>query len=375
MAEDKQTGQERTEEATPKKRSDAREKGDVVRSRELTTMMILFAAALGFYLTSDRFFDGLTALLRQGFSPSRAQIFDPAHIYAATVSAGQAGLGALGPLLLLLTVVAALGPVAVGGWSFNPGASAMKWSRLDPISGLKKVFGTRGLIEMVKALAKFVLILGFALSALYLQFDQVGRLGLGGIEPGLAAAGRIVMQIFLVSSLATVLIAVIDVPYQLWEHRRKLRMTRQEVKDEVKQQDGSPELRSRIRGLQQELANRRMMEEVPKADVVVTNPAHFAVALRFDPDTMTAPRVVAKGADRMALRIRESAAAAGVTILAAPNLARSIYHTTKLNREIPAGLYVAVAQVLAYVFQLRRDDGRAAEASFDDLPIPAELQY
>jgi flagellar biosynthesis protein FlhB len=372
---DNETGQERTEEATPKKRNDAREKGDIARSRELTTMLMLFTAVVGFHLTSDRFFGGLTAMMRHGFAISKAEIFDPAQPYTATVSAGMAALGALAPLLILLTVVAVLSPIVIGGWSFDPVASAPKFNKLNPVSGLKKVFGTRGLIEMFKALAKFVLILGFALSALYLQFGQVGRLGLAGIEAGLADAGHIILRIFTVSAFATLLIAIMDVPYQQWEHGRKLRMTRQEVKDEVKQQDGSPEMRGRIRNLQQELANRRMMEEVPKADVVVTNPSHFAVALRFDPDTMTAPRVVAKGADRMAFRIRESAMASNVTILSAPPLARSIYHTTKLNREIPAGLYVAVAQVLAYVLQLKRSDGRAFDASFDDLPIPVELQF
>ncbi|TDJ63919.1 MAG: flagellar biosynthesis protein FlhB [Proteobacteria bacterium] len=370
-----QTGQERTEEATPKKRSDAREKGDVVRSRELTTTMILFAAVLAVYLTAERFFAGMMTLLREGFSISRAEIFDPMISYNATMSAGVTGLSALGPYLAIVTFVAALGPVAVGGWAFNPGASAPKWNRLDPIAGLKRVFGTRGLVEMTKALAKFALILGFALGALYLQFDIVLGLGLGGAEAGLADVGRILLRTFTCSILATLLIAAIDVPYQMWEHSRKLRMTHQEIKDEVKQTDGSPEMRSHIRGLQQELANRRMMEEVPKADVVVTNPSHFAVALRFDANTMTAPRVVAKGADHVALRIREVAVAAGITILSAPPLARSIYHTTKLNREIPAGLYVAVAQVLAYVFQLQRNARRTAPKSFDALPIPTELQF
>jgi len=372
---DNQTGQERTEEATPKKRSDAREKGNIPRSRELTTTMILLAAGLAFYLSSDRFFSHLTDLMRQGFSLSRAQIFDPMHTYNATVAAGLAGLNALTPFLVMVTFIAIVGPLAISGWSFNPTASAFKWNRMDPIAGIKKVFGARGLIEMFKALAKFALILGVALTMLYHQFDDVGHLGLRGARPALAEAGQIVLQIFMISSLATLVIAIIDVPYQLWEHTRKLRMTLQEVKDETKQQEGSPEVRGRIRNLQQELANRRMMEEVPKADVVVTNPSHYAVALRFDPDTMAAPRVVAKGADQVAFRIREVAAISGVTILSAPPLARSIYHTTKLNRDIPAGLYVAVAQLLAYVFQLKRADRPSAGVSFDDLPIPAELQF
>ncbi len=371
---DNQTGQERTEEATPKKRSDAREKGNVPRSRELTTAMLLFTAVIGFYLSSDWFFSELAVLLKGGFSLSRGQIFDPTYTYHATVNAGLTGLSALTPLLVLLTIVAALAPIAVGGWSFDPSASSVKLNRLDPIAGLKKVFGARGFIEMFKALAKFALILGFALIALYGQFDHVSRIGLMDTDTALADAGVIVMQIFTISALATLLIAAIDVPFQIWDNGRKLRMTRQEVKDETKQQEGSPEMRGRIRNLQQELANRRMMEEVPNADVVVTNPSHYAVALRFDPETMSAPRVIAKGADQVALRIRDLAVLSNVTILSAPPLARSIYHTTKLNREIPAGLYVAAAQVLAYVFQLKRKE-RPAAVSFDDLPIPTELQY
>jgi flagellar biosynthetic protein FlhB len=224
-------------------------------------------------------------------------------------------------------------------------------------------------------LAKFFLILGFGLIALYFHFDEVSLLGLRGIEPALAEGAWILLSIFICSAAATLVIALIDVPYQLWEHGRKLRMTRQELKDESKQQEGSPELRGRIRNLQQELANRRMMEEVPKADVVITNPSHYAVALVFDADTMSAPRVVAKGADHMALLIRDAAVAARVTILSAPPLARSIYNTTKLNHEIPPGLYVAVAQVLAYVFQLKRNPKRGRGAALKDLPIPPELRF
>ncbi len=372
---DNQTGQERTEQATPKKRSDARKKGDVPRSRELTTAIILMAAVVGMNMSSEWFFGELSVLLEAGFSLTKAQIFDPAYTYTATVNAGLTGLSAVTPFLALLTVVSALGPIAIGGWSFNPAASIPKWNRLDPIAGIKKVFGARGLVEMLKALAKFTLILGFALSALYYQFDHVSRIGLRGTEAALADAGAIVMQIFLISSLATIVIATLDVPFQIWDNGRKLKMTLQEVKDETKQQEGSPEMRGRIRSLQQEVANRRMMEEVPNADVVVTNPSHYSVALRFDPDTMSAPRVVAKGADQIALRIRELAVASGVPILSAPPLARSIFHTTKLNREIPAGLYVAAAQVLAYVFNLKRKDSANGVTTFEDLPIPTELQY
>lgn len=369
------TGQERTEEATPKRREDSRKKGDIPRSRELTTTMILFGALAAFVMNADHFFSGLRQLLTRNFTLSRADIFDPMHTFHASVDAGLTALTAMTPIFIIITVIALIAPAAVGGWSFDATASVPKFSKLDPIKGLSKVFGMRGVVEMLKSLAKFVLILGFALFALYLRFDDVQRLGLNGIVPALAESAGLIVYIFLFSAAATLLVAAIDVPYQVWEYGRKLKMTRQELKDESKQQDGSPELRSRIRSMQQELANRRMMEEVPRADVIVTNPTHYAVALRFDSATMAAPRVVAKGADEVALRIREVARGAGVPVLSAPPLARSIFHTTKLNREIPAGLYVAVAQVLAYVFQLRRSDRKPAGAAFDDLPIPPELKY
>lgn len=370
-----QTGQERTEEATPKRREDSRKKGDIPRSRELTTTMILFGALAGFVMNADHFFSGLRELLTRNFSLSRSDIFDPMHTFYASVDAGLTALTAMTPIFIIITVIALIAPAAVGGWSFDATASVPKFSKLDPIKGLSKVFGMRGIVEMLKSFAKFVLILGFALIALYHRFDDVQRLGLNGIGPALAESAGLIVYIFIFSAGATLLIAAVDVPYQIWEYGRKLKMTRQELKDESKQQDGSPELRSRIRSMQQELANRRMMEEVPRADVIVTNPTHYAVALRFDSDTMAAPLLVAKGADEVAMRIREVARNAGVPILSAPPLARSIFHTTKLNREIPAGLYVAVAQVLAYVFQLRRSDRKTSSASFDDLPIPAELKY
>lgn len=374
MAEN-QTGQERTEEATPKKREDSRKKGDIPRSRELTTAMILFGAIAGFSMNADHFFSGLLDVLRQNFSLSRADIFDPMHTYYASIDAGLTALTAMTPIFIIITIIALIAPAAVGGWSFDATASVPKFSKLDPIKGLSKVFGMRGIVEMLKSLAKFVLILGFALFALYLRFDDVQRLGLNGAGPALAESAGLIVYIFIFSAAATVLVAAVDVPYQIWEYGRKLKMTRQELKDESKQQDGSPELRSRIRSMQQELANRRMMEEVPRADVIVTNPTHYAVALRFDSATMAAPRVVAKGADEVAMRIRDVARNAGVPVLSAPPLARSIFHTTKLNREIPAGLYVAVAQVLAYVFQVRRKDRKAGDAAFDDLPIPPDLTY
>jgi flagellar biosynthetic protein FlhB len=250
---------------------------------------------------------------------------------------------------------------------------APKLDRLDPIKGLKRMFGVKGLMELVKGLAKFVLILGFSLVALHIKRDAIFSLGSGDVISAIAAAAHILLFTFIVVSCATIIVALVDAPFQLWQHTKQLRMSRQEIKDEMKDTDGSPELKGRVRNMQQEVARRRMMEEVPKADVVITNPEHYAVALKFDVDTMRAPVVVARGVDEIAANIRAVAEKHNVTIMASPPLARAIYHTTKINREIPAGLYVAVARVLAYVFQLR--DGATDLVLPTDLPIPTEFTY
>jgi flagellar biosynthetic protein FlhB len=235
------------------------------------------------------------------------------------------------------------------------------------------VFGPKGLMEMLKALAKFVLILGFSVVALRLEQDTILGLARADVDSGLAAAGHVLFFTFLLVSSATVLIALVDVPFQLWQHGRQLRMSHKEIKDEMKETDGSPELKSRVRAMQQEVARRRMMEEVPKADVVVTNPEHYAVALRFDPASMRAPVVVARGVEEIAANIRAVARAHDVTVVSAPPLARALYHTTRLDQEIPAGLYVACARVLAYVFGLR--DGAQHLTPPDELPIPPEMRH
>jgi flagellar biosynthetic protein FlhB len=231
-------------------------------------------------------------------------------------------------------------------------------------------------VELGKAFLKFSLLLCVGLASMWHDSAAISQLASMPIGPAFAATGALAFKAFLMVSAGTLLIALIDVPFQLWSYARNQRMTRQELREESRESDGSPEVKARIRGLQQELARRRMMEEVPKADVVVTNPEHYAVALRFDPATMSAPQLVAKGMDHTALRIREIARESGITILEAPPLARAVYHTTKINHEIPAGLYLAVAQVLAYVFQLRRrQPGSAQPLPPLELPIPPELAH
>lgn len=372
---DQYDGQERTEQATPKRRQEARQRGDTARSRELVTMAMLMVGGGSMFFFAPYYTRGLYDISYRHFALSRALIFDDHALVNDLLSTMLDALVLLGPSLALLFAVAFVAPLMVGGWVFSFEAIGFKWERLDPIKGLGRVFGAKGLVEMSKALAKFSLVAGVAIGFLWFKAGALLSLGSSALRPGMAASLHMVGLAFLIISAATIFIAAIDVPFQLWDHGRKLKMTKQQLKDEFKETEGKPEVKSKIRAMQQEMAQRRMMEEVPKADVVVTNPEHYAVALRYDPETMGAPVVVAKGADNLAARIRETALEHRVTMFSAPPLARAIYFSTKLGREIPAGLYVAVAQVLAYVFQLRQQpNGDPQRPQMNDLPIPDEYR-
>ncbi len=374
MAED--TAQERTEEATPRRREKAREEGQVARSRELNTMLVTLAALGAAALFGGHVVRDLAGIGERMLALPRSVVFDPAAMPRLFMESLVEAVWALVPFLAVVTVAGIVASVAVGGLSFSWKAVAVKWEKLDPVKGLKRVFGARGLMELVKALAKFVLIGALGVAFLVLYRDQLFGLGAQPVEEAMARALSLLLWAMVVMSGALVIVALVDVPFQLWQHGRQLRMTRQEVKDENKETEGSPEVRGQIRRLQREMAERRMMAAVPEADVVITNPEHYAVALRYDQATMRAPVVVAKGADLVAQRIREVARAHDVVLVSAPPLARALYHSTELEQEIPAGLYVAVAQVLAYVFQLKGRTGQAARArrDFDDLPIPDDLR-
>lgn len=369
-------GQERTEEATPKRQREAREKGQIARSRELNTVMALLMAATVFLAMGDSLVRGMVGLLHNDFVIPRSMIFDDAALTPALTGSVLEALWLFLPFFILMVLAALGAAMALGGWSFSAQAMTFKWEKLDPVKGLGRVFAWRGVMEMFKGLAKFSLVAGVALLLLRLQGDQF--LGLGGepLEQAMDHAGSLLGWAFLFLSSALLLVAAIDVPFQLWDYQRQIKMTRQEVKEEFKQTEGSPEIKSRQRSLQQEMAQRRMMEEVPKADVVVTNPTHFAVALRYEPTKMGAPIVVAKGSDLVAGRIRTVANEHDVPVLSAPPLARAIFFSTELNMPIPEGLYRAVAQVLAYVYALKRSPIYRREEMHElhDLPIPEDLR-
>ncbi len=368
--------EDRTEEATGKRKQEAREKGQVPRSRELSTVAALMAAAIMFLSIGDKMMRALVAGMQGGLSLSREQAFDPKTIAATLTTEVTHAIWALAPFFVVMVVVAVAAAVVLGGLSFSADALMFKWDKLDPIKGMGRIFAWRGLVEMFKGMAKFALVTAAALILLKSWGGEI--LGLGGepLRQGLAHMGSLLEWSFLILSATLIVVAAIDVPFQLWDHRRQLRMTKQEVRDEHKETDGSPEIKGQIRRMQMAMAQRRMMAEVPKADVVVTNPSHYAVALRYDQDKGDAPIMVAKGVDFMAQKIRTVAQENDVPVLAAPPLARALYHSTELEHPIPVGLYRAVAMVLAYVYHLRQGPvyGRDGGVTMPDLPIPDDLR-
>ncbi|MEM7281260.1 MAG: flagellar biosynthesis protein FlhB [Pseudomonadota bacterium] len=368
--------QERTEQATPKRLQEAKDKGQVARSRELNTMAVTLAAAISLMLFSRPMIEGLVSLLKSGLdlrvnfelSPRNIdELIDAKHMLSALSEAVLNMLWMLFPYFVVLIVVSTLAPLALGGWSFSWKAIAFKLEKLNPLKGLKRVFAMRGLMELLKALAKFVLIAGVGSVAMMWLGPKFIGLGLEPIKSGLAHAAVLCGWFFVILSSSLVVIAVIDVPFQIWDHAKQLKMTKQEVKDEAKETEVNPELKGRIRAIQQQMATGRMLQDVPSADVVITNPSHYAVALKYIEGDMKAPKVLAKGIDHLALKIRQIAQDSNVLVFEAPPLARSIYASTKVGTEIPARLYVAVAQVLIYVHQLRRY--KTGEGEYPNKPV------
>jgi flagellar biosynthetic protein FlhB len=368
-----QDGQERSESATSKRLEEARRKGQIPRSREFNTMVMLLAFSLSLLMMGGSLMQDFANMLRDGLTLDRGMIFDRAGAVAGLRRMLVEAFWMLLPFLGVSVVAALVSSLAIGGWSFSVEALAFKPEKLNPISGMKRLFALRGLVELLKALAKVLLIGGVAVLLMQHLGDDVLGLGYQSPEMALGQAGQILAWSFLILSLALILIASVDVPFQLWDHAQQMKMTKQEIRDEHKDTEGKPEVKSRVRQMQREIAQRRMMEAVPDADVIITNPTHYAVALKYDGTNMRAPRVVAKGRDLIAAQIRDKAMAHEVPMFSAPPLARAIYHSTDLDQEIPAGLYFAVAQVLAYVYQLKNARAGYAPQAPSDLPVPEEL--
>ncbi|RON20389.1 flagellar biosynthesis protein FlhB [Pseudomonas brassicacearum] len=372
-----ESGQDKTEDPTEKRKKDSRDKGEIARSKELNTLAIMLAGAGGLLIFGGALAQEMMELMRMNFTLSREVILDQRNMGTFLLHSGQIALVAIQPVMITLVLASLLGPIALGGWLFSAGSMAPKFSRMNPAAGLKRMFSPKALVELLKALAKFLIVLFVALAVLSSDIDDLMRIAHEPLEMAIIHSLQVVGWSTLWMACGLIIIAAVDVPVQLWESHKKLLMTKQEVRDEHKDQEGRPEVKQRIRQLQREMSQRRMMAAIPEADVVITNPTHYAVALKYDPDKGSAPVLLAKGSDFLALKIREIAVANNVLLLESPALARSIYYSTELEQEIPGGLYLAVAQVLAYVYQIRQHragKGKPPEPLKDDLPIPPDLR-
>jgi flagellar biosynthesis protein FlhB len=359
---DNETG--RTEQPTAKRLEDARKEGQVPRSPELSAAAVVFVAGGGLQLLGGYVAGQLSGIMRTGLALSREQALDESLAGAAFSSSMLHALLACMPTLGLTTFAALAAPLVLGGWNLSIQALVPDFTRLDPRAGFSRMFSARGAVELAKAFAKFLAIGAVATCLLWQKSGELMSLGSEPGRLGFAHAAALTGHGLILLAGALGLIAAIDVPWQLWQHSRKLRMTREEVRQEARERDGAPEIKGRIRKTQAAIARGRMMHEVPKADVVVANPTHYAVALRYDERRMRAPVVIAKGADAIATRIREVATEHRVPIFEAPPLARILYRNVEIGREIPVSLYSAVAQVLTYIYQLKtaRRDGTTPPA-------------
>ncbi|MET0778398.1 MAG: flagellar biosynthesis protein FlhB [Pseudomonas mandelii] len=372
-----ESGQDKTEDPTEKRKKDSREKGEIARSKELNTLAVMLAGAGGLLIFGGALAQDMMELMRMNFTLSREVILDQRNMGTFLLHSGQIALLSIQPVMITLLLAALIGPISLGGWLFAAGSLAPKFSRMNPGAGLKRMFSTKALVELLKALAKFFIVLFVALAVLSSDIDDLMRIAHEPLDMAIIHSLQVVGWSTLWMACGLIIIAAVDVPVQLWESHKKLLMTKQEVRDEHKDQEGRPEVKQRIRQLQREMSQRRMMAAIPEADVVITNPTHYAVALKYDPDKGSAPVLLAKGSDFLALKIREIAVANNVLLLESPALARSIYYSTELEQEIPGGLYLAVAQVLAYVYQIRQyraGKGKRPDPLKDNLPIPPDLR-
>ncbi|CAA0090668.1 Flagellar biosynthetic protein FlhB [Zhongshania aliphaticivorans] len=349
MAEN-EDGQERTEEASAKKLADAKKKGQVARSKELTTMMVTVGGAAMLVFTGGELALALKELLASSLSSDFLLIESESQIVSALYKTLVTGLLTIWPILAIALLAVMVSSTILGGWTFS---LSVKPERMDPIKGVGKIFSLRSLGELAKAIMKMIFIGAAAVLLLSGMADDILALGLQAPKQAIVNSASLLVWFFFVVSLPLVAIAAIDVPWQLWNFNKELKMTRQEVRDEHKESDGRPEVKAKLREMQQAAANNRMMEKVPTADVIITNPTHFAVALKYDEARMTAPMLLAKGADNTAGKIRELATEHDIPIVESPRLARAVFASTDLDSEIPGGLYLAVAQILTYVYQLR----------------------
>ncbi len=368
MAEDDNTAQDKTERATSKRVDEARKRGQVIRSPELNAAAVMLAGGSALWLAGSGVANGLAAVMRGSFTIGPVQQLEPAFVIGQFGSSMISSAIACAPVLGLTFVAAIVAPMMLSGWNFSGDALGFKFDRLSLLQGLGRMASVRGFVELTKALAKFAWVGTVAWLVLSNQRSALLHLGQEPIGSAVRHAAALCGAALLALAGAMALIAALDVPWQMWQYQRELRMSREQIREENKESEGSPEIKSRIRALQQAMARRRMMTEVTRATVVITNPTHYAVALRYDERRHRAPIVVAKGADAVAARIREIAAENLVPLVEAAPLARALYRNVDLGGEVPANLYVSVAQILTYVYQLRH-----AKQNGATLPTPPHI--
>jgi flagellar biosynthetic protein FlhB len=372
---DSDSDDEKTEEATPRREDKAREDGEVPRSRELTTFLMLLGGVIGLAGMGPILYGQLGTVMEQAFLFDRQQAFDTTPMLVSALDSGQRMLFTIMPLFLLLAVIALVAPALLGGWLVSAKAMQPKISKLNPVKGLKRIFALQALIELAKALAKTVLVGGVGAAFLYYNIGKFFSLMTLPIHQALATALMMAAQAAGLMVLSLIVVILIDVPFQLYSHAKKLRMSKDEIKREHKESEGDPQVKGRIRQQQQAMARGRMMSQVPDADVIITNPTRYAVALKYQEGQMGAPRLIAKGADAVAAKIREVGEASHIPRLEAAPLARALYQHVDLDAEVPAQLYTAVAEVMAWAYRLKHiaDQGGEVPPTPNNLPVPPEM--
>ncbi len=366
---------EKTEPASSRRLEQAREEGQVPRSREIGAFLVLLVSASAFWSIGPWMIQRTVSMMRRGLIiEGPQQLADPNFLMTRFAGLSLDALMSLAPLFLALLVAALISPFFLGSWNFSLKALNPDLGRLNPLKGLGRLLSWSGLAELVKAVAKASLVGGVAAWMLWSQRYDLFALFGQSVDVGLARAGHLISFSFLMIVMSVLLIVAIDVPFQLWQYHNKLKMSKQEVRQEGREMEGNPEIKGRIRQLQREAAKKRMMGAVPTADVIVTNPTHFAVALAYK-SGMGAPKVLAKGMGEVALKIRAVGAEHGIPLLEAPSLARALCRHGELDQEIPAALYAAVAEVLSWVYQMAgwRQAGGNYPLPPRDIAVPAEL--
>ena len=367
--------EDRTEEPTARRLSEARKNGQVARSSELPAAAVTIAGISMIFITGSALISQLAENFASGFNFDRKLVFSANLLPALFGHELFQSYLLIVPLMILTAIVAIASSGATGGYLFSLSAIMPKASKLNPASGIKRIMGTRALAELGKALLKFTLVTAILVMVLNSNLDTLNLISRMALEPALKTAGELLTRAALLISLSLIVIALIDVPYQRWQFMKQMRMTKQEVKDEMRQSEGNPEIKGQIRRRQREMSNARMIDNVKNADVVITNPEHFAVALSYDPNGDSAPILLAKGVDAIAARIREEAQKHGIEIFQAPPLARALYFTTEIDHPVPEDLYFAVAQVIAYVFNLSSIRPGAPPVTKPEPQVPESMQF